>query len=311
MDASESVSASRTFAVGVKRGRRIRWGDALAPYLFISPFILSFLVLFVGPALYSFVLSFFRYKGYGAARFLGFANYQTTLEYHVFWTMLKNTLIYWLAHILPLMTFAFLLAVLIRSKLVKGKSFYKPVIFLPNVVSTVAAALVFQSLFGTKYGVINKLLGMEIPWLQDMTLVKYVVILLLVWRSAGWWFVIYLAGLTSINPELEEAALVDGASTWQRLRYITIPLMRNTFLFAFVIDAIGSFRLFAEPNVLVARGGSLAPPDMAPLLNLLLTNLRNGRFGLSASVGWILFVLVVVISYLQFRIFRETSEEIE
>ncbi len=291
--------------------RKIRWGDALAPYLFISPFILAWLTLFIGPAIYSLILSFYRYKGYGTATFLGFQNYRSILTYHVFWTMLGNTIFYWLAHVIPLMVFAFLLAVLVRSKLVRWKSFFKPVIFLPNVIAVVASALVFQSLFGTQYGVLNSLLGAQIPWLQDPKLTRYVVVLLLVWRGVGWWFVIFLAGLTAINTEVEEAALVDGASAWQQMRHITLPLMRNTFLFAFVMDAISSFRLFTEVNVLVGTGGGLAPVAVAPILNLLLSNLRGAQFGMSAAVGWILFVLVVAVTYIQFRLFQESAEEVE
>ncbi len=310
MDATEMVSSeSQRAAVGVKRRRKIRWGDVLAPYLFVSPFLLSFLLLFLGPALYSLGLSFFRYKGYGSAKYMGLNNYNAIFQFHVFWTTLQNTIFYWIAHVLPLMVIAFLLAVLVRSRLVRWKSFWKPVIFLPNIMAVVASALIFQSLFGTQYGVINTLLGLKIPWLQDASLTRMIVVILIIWRSMGWWFVIFLAGLTAINPEIDDAAVVDGASTWQAIRYVTIPLMRNTFLFAFVIDAIDSFRLFTEPNVLVAQGGSLAPTDVAPLLNLLLSNLRSGRFGMSAAVGWILFVLVVAVSLVQFRIFRRTSEE--
>src|SRR5262245_24200124 len=100
--------------------RKTRWGDTLAPYLFISPFLISFLVLFVGPAIYSFGLSFFRYKGYGDARFIGLANYQATLDYHVFWTALGNTVFYWIAHVIPLMAISFSLAVLVRSRVVRA-----------------------------------------------------------------------------------------------------------------------------------------------------------------------------------------------
>jgi ABC-type sugar transport system permease subunit len=89
-----------------------------------------------------------------------------------------------------------------------------------------------------------------------------------------------------------------------------MPFMRNTFLFAFVIDAIGSFRLFTEPNVLVSRAG-MAPDEVAPMLNLLLSNLRNARFGQASAVGWLLFVLAVAITFVQFRVFRATSEEAE
>lgn len=307
MQSQEAAPAPTT--VRVPKIRNARVIDTLAPYLFIAPFIISFVVLFLGPALYSLILSFFRYKGYGTATFIGLANYQATLDYHVFWTMLGNTVFYWLSHVIPLMALAFFLAVLVRSKLVIGKSFFKPIIFLPNIVAVVAISLIFQNFFGTQYGVINKLLGTQIPWLQDNTLAKVVIVVLLVWRNVGFWFVVFLAGLTSINPEVEEASRVDGATTWQQLIHITIPLMRNIFLFAIVIDAIGSFQLFTEPNVLLARGGSLAPVDTAPLLNLLVVNLRSGNFGQAAAVGWILFVLIGIASFLQFRLFSERPQK--
>jgi ABC-type sugar transport system permease subunit len=131
---------------------------------------------------------------------------------------------------------------------------------------------------------------------------------LIVWRNVGFWFVVFLAGLTSINPELEDAARIDGATTWQRLRFITLPLMRPIFLFAFVIDAIGSFQLFTEPNVLLARGGTLAPPDVAPMLNLLVINLRSGNFGQAAAVSWLLCIIIAMASIIQFRLFREQRE---
>lgn len=288
---------------------RIRWRDVLAPYVFISPFLVFFVVMFVAPSIYSFGLSFFRYKGYGDARFVGIDNYVSILTYHVFWTELANTTFYWLAHVIPLLIGAFLLAVLIRSKLIKGQSFFKPIIFLPNIISTVAAALVYQSLFSTRYGVINTLIGVQVPWLQDDDLTKWVVVFLLIWRNLGWWMIVYLAGLSSINPELEEAATVDGASAPQRLLYIVIPLMRNIFLLAFVIDAIGSFRLFVEPNVVVNRASG-ASPEVAPILNLLISNLNNGSFGSAAAVGWILFVIIIIVAAVQFRIFQKTGEEV-
>lgn len=195
IDATKPATAARTERSVRVHKRRRPLGDVLAPYLFILPFIASFVLLFVGPAAYSFVLSFYRYKGYGEARFIGFANYVATLNYHVFWTMLGNTMFYWLAHTLPLMSVAFLLALLVRSRLVRAKNFFKPILFIPNVLAVVAASLVFQSLFGTQYGVINSIFGMQIPWLQDPTLSKLVIVILLVWKNFGFWFVVFLAGL--------------------------------------------------------------------------------------------------------------------
>lgn len=296
MQSPAAVSArTRT----VHRARK-SWVERLTPYLFILPFIIFFIVFFMGPSAYSFGLSFYKYRGYGEARYVGLDNYERVLNYHVFWTTLENTLFYWIAHAIPMMILAFLLAVLVNSKLVIHKNIFKPLIFLPQVIASVAAALVFQNFFGTHTGALNTILGTETPWLEDMDLAKWAVVILLIWRGTGYWFVIFLAGLTSISDEVNEAATVDGASAPQRLLFITIPLMRSTFLFAFVVDGIVTLRLFAEPNVLGGRGGALAPVQMAPALNLVVSNIRGARFGDAAAVGWILFAITVAVTVLQF-----------
>jgi ABC-type sugar transport system permease subunit len=287
--------------------RSILRSKTLTPYFFIAPFLLTFLAFTIGPDIYALVLSFYRYRGYGSATFVGWENYHAVLTYHVFWTELSNTLFYWLAHTLPLIVIAFGLAVLVRSKVLRGRSWFKPIIFVPNVIAVVAASLVFQNLFSTQYGVINTLFHLHIAWLEDPTVTRWVVVLLLIWRNLGFWFVVFLAGLTSINPDLEEAAIVDGANAWQRLRYIIVPLMRNIVFFAFIIDAITSMSLYTEPNVLTA-GGSLAIPPVAPVLNLLIVNLNNGVFGQSAAVGWLVFLLTAVIATVVFGLFRLTGE---
>jgi len=294
---SSAAVSTRTHTV---RRSRKTWVELLTPYLFILPFIIFFIVFFMGPSTYSFGLSFYKYRGYGEARYVGLDNYERMLNYHVFWTTLKNTLFYWFAHAIPMMILAFLLAVLVNSKLVIHKNIFKPLIFLPQVIASVAAALVFQNFFGTHTGALNTILGTETPWLEDMGLAKWAVVILLIWRGTGYWFVIFLAGLTSISDEVNEAATVDGASAPQRLLFITIPLMRSTFLFAFVVDGIVTLRLFAEPNVLGGRGGALAPIQMAPALNLVVSNIRGARFGDAAAVGWILFAITVAITILQF-----------
>ncbi|QBD82850.1 sugar ABC transporter permease [Ktedonosporobacter rubrisoli] len=291
-----------------RRVPRFRQREAILAYLFVSPFILAFLLFQLGPDIYSFVLSFYHYKGYGTATPVGFSNYLAVLQYHVFWQELGNTIFYWLAHALPLIPLSFLLAMLVRSKFIKGQSFWKPVIFLPQVIATVASALVFQALFSTEYGIVNQLLHTKIHWLQDYALARWAIIFLLIWRGLGFWFVVFLAGLSSIDPSLEEAAIVDGATLWQRIRYVIVPLMSNVFLFAFVIDAIGSLRLFAEANVLVSGAGQ-ADPSVAPMLNLLVGNLQNGEFGQSAAIGWILFVLTILVAALQFSSFRASRNK--
>jgi ABC-type sugar transport system permease subunit len=288
--------------------RNRRWVDRLAPYLFIAPFMLAFVLIFLGPALYSLVLSFARYRGYGEPNWIGLTNYRNMLQYAVFWTTLRNVFFYWIAHSLPMMPFAFLLAVLINSKVVVHKHLFKPIIYMPQVVAGVASALLFQNFFGTKYGILNTLLGVEIPWLTDPVLARWAVVFLLVWRGTGYWFVVFMAGLTSISEEVMEASIVDGANAWQRMIHVTVPLMRNSFLFAFVVDAIVTLRLFAEPNVLAGKPGTLASTWMAPVVNLIVEGVRAAQFGQAAAVGWLLFIVTALISWFQFRIFRERDE---
>lgn len=294
--------ARRQTARRSRAGRR----QAMWAYLFVAPFCLVFLLFNVGPYIYSFVLSFEHYSGFGIARSAGISNYISILQYHVFWTELWNTIFYWLAHAIPLIPLAFFLAFLIRSRFIRGQRFWKPLIFLPQVMTIVAVSLVFQTLFSTQYGVVNQLFHLHIAWLEEYSITRWVVVLLLIWQGLGFWFVVFLAGLTSIDPTLEEAAIVDGASVWQRLWYVIIPLMRNIFLFAFAIDAIGSMRLYTQPNVLVSRA-SLADPSIAPVLNLLVGNLQGGSFGQSAAVGWLLFIVTIFITALMFGIFRATG----
>lgn len=180
---------------------------------------------------------------------------------------------------------------------------------MPQIIATVVAALVFQNFFGTQYGILNRILGTEIPWLTDMNLARWVIVALLIWRGLGYWFVIFLAGLTSINPEVMEAATIDGVSVWQRLAYVTIPLMRSSLLFAFVVDGIVTMRLFAEPNVLVGKAGALASVEVAPVVNLVIENIRSARFGMAAATGWSLFILIAAISWFQFRLFQQEEDK--
>jgi ABC-type sugar transport system permease subunit len=286
-------------AVPIRTNRRAL-AERVAPYAFVAPFVVSFLVFFLGPALYSLILSFYRYRGYGAATWVGDANYSRLLNYHQFWTAWGNTVIYWIGSAVITLVIAFLLAILVYFSAVRGKNFYKPAIFLPNVMAAVAAALVFQTIFSPESGVINHLIGVNLPWDQDPVLGKLAVIVLRSWQSIGWYFVVFLAGLTTINPELFDAARVDGANHWQSLWSITIPLMRRTFLFSTVIISIYSLRMFTEPNLLFSR--NLAPAQFQPIMTLLYTNLRGGEFGVAAATAWLIFIPVVVVSAVWFRL---------
>lgn len=202
---------------------------------------------------------------------------------------------------------AFLLAVAMQSRLIRWGKVFRPIIFLPQILAPVAAALVWRIVFSTDSGVINTVTGLSTGWLTDPGLMRVSVAVLLTWRGLGWYFVIFLAGLSRISGDIYEAAEVDGASRWQRLRYITVPNMRPIFLFAFVVHTISSLRLYAEPNLLVTGNSAVdsVPAAAAPLMNVLISNVQNGAFGLAAAIGWMLFLLIGAFSVAQFRVFRE------
>lgn len=282
--------------------------EKIVPYLFIAPFLISFAVFFVFPAGYSLVLSFFKYKGYGKATFVGLNNYHSLLHYSAFWKAIGNTLFYFLVHLLPVMGFAFLFAVLLQSERIgKIRNVFKPILFLPQVVPVMASVLTFRVIFSTYTGAINQVFGLTVSWLDDPNIMRWTVVAYSVWRSTGWFMIIYLAGLTTINPSLYEAAILDGATSAQRIFYITIPMMRSIFLFAFIMDAISSFKVYTEVNVLLAGVGN-APTHAAPIMNLVTTNMKNGNFGMSSAAGWLLFLMILVISLVELLLMREKED---
>ena len=206
------------------------------------------------------------------------------------------------------MGFAFLFAVLLQSdRIDRIRSVFKPVLFLPQVVPVMASVLTFRVIFSTYTGAINQLFHLNISWLDDPDIMRWTVVVYSVWRSTGWFMIIYLAGLTTINPSLYEAAILDGATSIQRIVYITIPMLRSIFLFAFIMDAISSFKVYTEVNVLLAGVGN-APTHAAPIMNLVTTNMKNGNFGMSSAAGWLLFLMILVISLVELALMREKED---
>ena len=300
---SSPVNRSSARARTGRPGRHPRRSTSLKGYAFIAPFLVLFICFSAFPDVYTLILSFQHYAGYGSATAAGLQNYDALLHYPVFWTELENTLEYWVLHAVILIPIAFVLALVVRSKSVRGKSTWRAIIFLPQVMSIVAVSLAFQVMFASPNGAINQLFGLHIAWLTDFAVTKWVVVSLLVWQGLGFWFVVFLSGLTSIDPAVEEAAMIDGAGAFRRAISIIAPMMKNVFLFAVVIDAITSMSLYTQPTVLAATQGVL-DPSVAPLSSLVVVNLQSSSFGQSAAAGWLLFLVTIVVSVAIFGSFR-------
>lgn len=280
----------------------------IIPYLFIMPFMITFIVFFVVPALYSFGLSFMQYKGYGVAKYVGINNYKALLSYSAFGKALKNTLFYFFAHIPPVIGGAFLIALMLQSKtMTRLQKVFKPIIFLPQIIPVMATTLTFQVIFAKNTGAINQFFGLNVAWLEDTGLMRWCVVLMVIWRSTGWFMVIFLAGLTNISQDINEAAIIDGANSFQVVSRITIPLMKPIFLFAFVMDAISSFKMYTEQTVLIGGQGTLTT-DAATIMNIITNNVQGGNFGMASAAGWILFLLILGFSCLDMFLLRDKKE---
>ena len=278
--------------------------EKAVPYLFILPFLASFLTFFLYPVCYSFYISLTKYKGYGAMKWVGLDNYERLLNYNAMWNCLLNTFQYFIFSFIPVMIIAFMLAVIVRSKSIsRYQKLYKPLIFMPQVCAVVASSLVFKVIFGGQVGVINQVLHAEIPFLSDSKLMKIPVVCMITWRQIGWYFIIFLSGLTTISDEILEASVVDGANAAQQLFRITIPMMKPIFKLTFVTYAIGAFKLYTEPNLIIAK--EEAPLTVAPYVNMITTNISGGVFGMASAAGWILVVIIMLITMLQFYLMRE------
>ncbi len=290
--------------------RRRDW----APYAFIAPFYLVFLVFGVFPILFSLGVSMMDWRGIDPGAFVGLGNYVALFQDASFYRALWNTAVIWVGTVPPMILAAVVLAVLLNERTTRFRSLYRTVFFLPVVTSLVITGLVFSQLFSQSFGLINALLSRigiaPVNWLAEPGTMKPILILAMLWRWTGNDMVIMLAGLQSLPTEIFEAARVDGASDTQIFFHITLPLLRPVILFDAIISTIGTFNLFAEPYALF--GGATGGVGQAGLVTgtLLYQNaFVFARYGSSSALAWVLAAIVFVLSLLQLRVSDDAAEE--
>jgi cellobiose transport system permease protein len=285
-----------------------RWG-----YFAIAPFFLIFLVFGVAPVVYSIYIAFFKWDPLGESEFNGINNFIFLLQDSDFWIAMRNTFSIWALSTFPQLVIAISLAAILRNKRLKGKSFWRTILLVPNITSIIAITIVFQQLFGREYGLINALLGL-IPGVENIdfiegTLSSHIQIATMItWRWLGYNTLIFLASMLAIPDELYESASVDGASKWQQFRYVTLPSLKNTITFVLIVGTIGGLQVFAEPQQLAADGGST---KQFLTLTLFLYNqaFLNNKYGYAAAVGIAITIIVLIISAVNFWITRKISGE--
>ena len=281
----------------------------MVAYSFIAPNFIGFAVFTLGPIIFAFVLAFMKWDGNSPMEFAGLKNFIQMAGNARFRSSFINTIVYCLATVPFTLACALGLAVLLNQK-VKGRNFFRTVSFFPYVASLVAVAAVWNMLFSPqKSGPINMILyqlgvsAKSLPkWAADPHWVMFTIVLFSVWKNMGYYMVIYLAGLQGINAELYEAASLDGANSLQRFRYITWPQLQPTTFFVTIILTINCFKVYDIVYMLAGgSNGVVSSSAMVLVYHIYEEAFRNWNLGYASAVAMVLFLMVLVITLIQFR----------
>lgn len=302
---AERVSGLR---LRLRRAGGLRRPEMVWAYLFILPNILGFLCFTLGPILASFALMFTDWTVVRPPNFVGIDNFRRLLSDDVFRIALRNTFVYVALYVPAVTVCAFLLATLLDSKL-RAIAIYRTLFFMPSVCMFVAVSLVWQFLYQPSTGVANYYLarvGIHAPdWLADKHWALAAIVIMNIWRHVGYFALIYLAGLQGVPADLYEAAAVDGANGWVKMRRITIPMIYPTTFFVLVIAFIDAFQLFGEPYIMTQGGPGYATTT---IVYLIYRNAFEGfRMGYAATQSWVLFAIIFVVTFIQWRLNRERN----
>jgi multiple sugar transport system permease protein len=276
--------------------------DLLAFLLFISPWIVGYLVFTIGPIIATFVLSLTSYDIASPPRLIGLANYREILKDQLFWQSLKVTAYYVAGNVPLVIVFSIILGTLLNQKLY-GLSVWRTIYYLPVVTTGVAVSLLWSWIFQPSYGLVNTIIylvfGVNGPgWFYAKEWAVPAFIIMNLW-GVGRMMLIYLAGLQDIPTQLYEAATIDGCGGLRRFRSITLPLMTPVIFFNLVISIIASFQIFV-PAFIITQGG----PSYASyfyVLNLYINSFEYYRMGYASGLAAILFVFVIALTVLIFR----------
>jgi cellobiose transport system permease protein len=296
------------------RGRLHRLDAKASPYLYIAPFFLLFIIFGLFPLGYTAYVSLTdRTLLDPHTSFIGLQNYTNLIHDSYFWNAVENTLGIFLIATVPQLVIALGLAHLLNTKL-RARTFFRMSVLLPQVTSLVAVALIFTQLFSRDYGLVNYVLhgfGMHsIDWEAGRLSSWIALSVMVTWRWAGYNALLYLAAMQGIPDELYEAAAIDGAKGWKQFIYVTVPQIRPTIIFTVVISTIGGLQLFTEPYLFEPlRSGSTggSARQYQTVVMYLYEKAFAGtqfNFGYAAAIGWALFLLIGVISLINFLIVR-------
>ncbi|MCI9493577.1 MAG: sugar ABC transporter permease [Lachnospiraceae bacterium] len=303
--------------VAIRGNRRISRDTkrSLVAYSFIAPNFIGFAVFTLIPIVFAFILAFMDWDGSNAITFVGLKNFLRLPGDTFFTAAFRNTIIYVVGTVPLTMISSMGLAIVLNQK-IKARGFFRTIAFFPYVASLVAITAVWSMIFHPSKGPVNYLLltvfGVaqeNLPKWFSGNLVLVTLILFSVWKYMGYYMVIYLAGLQGISAELYEAGSLDGANTWQKFRYITWPQLRSTTFFVVVMLTINCFKVYDIAVMLAGGGDGKLSTSATVLVYYIYQNAFNyWDLGYSSAIAMVLFVMVLVITLVQFWYEKKLEE---
>jgi ABC-type sugar transport system permease subunit len=301
---------------GAGRGRKRILHKGPAPYLFLSPYLILTTIFFVVPFVNAILLAFYETNGPRSRAFVGLDNFRFLLHDTNFHTALLNTTIFAIVSVCVQLPLAMGLALLLNGGGSRLRGLFRLIFFSPNLVGQVLVGILFSVLFTPRYGLITRGFqafvhwGLEARWLWDPPLIMPAIVLASLWIWVGFNMVYFLAALQTVDKSLEEAARIDGASTWQVFWHVTLPSMRHVVVFVVIMTVIGSYQLFELPLTLLSEsygfGAKNAGLTLITYLNFY--GFRSGDLGLGSAVGWVIALIIFSISLIQIRVARLSED---
>ncbi len=289
--------------------RRAGFRRGLTGWLFAAPILIYFTIFVFGPILASLAMMFFEWNGFGPlnqAKWVGLQNMSELLRDEKFLGSFRNTFLYAVIVVVSGVVFGLLLA-LVLNGINRFVSLVRATYYLPVMLPITAMSLLWGLMYQQRYGLFNQILGAaglpSIAWLIDPAIALFSICLMVIWKGLGWYMVIFLAGLKAIPEDFYEASKVDGATGWQQFWSITLPLLRPTLLFVLVVTIIGSLQVFS-PIFIMTQGGPANATNVV-VYWVYITAFQFLRFGYATAMAVFLFLVIMVITAIQLRVFRE------
>ncbi|MRX71529.1 ABC transporter permease subunit [Bacillus lacus] len=270
----------------------------IVPYIFVFPFLVSFTVLTLYPAIQAIMMSFQRILP-GQVEFIGLQNYQRIFN-QAFYKALSNTTIYMVLTVLILITVPIILAILLDSKLVRFKTFFRSALFIPALTSIVVAGVIFRLVFSeSDLAIANQVVGFfgidPISWQFNAWSGMLIMVMLSSWRWMGVNVLYFLAGLQNVPKELYESAEIDGANMFQKFIHVTLPFLKPIIIFVTTISIIGGFRVFEESYV-IWQGNSPGNIGLTLVGLLYQQGIQQNDMGFGAAIGVVLLIIIFIVS---------------